>query len=33
MASNIGLDISFGNMEDWKGVWKKAGEVNTIKLI
>jgi hypothetical protein len=27
MALNVGLDVSFDNM-DWKGIREKAGEVN-----
>jgi hypothetical protein len=26
MVLNIGLDTSFGNMWDWKGIWEKARE-------
>jgi hypothetical protein len=26
MALNVGLDESFGNMQDWKGIRKKAGK-------
>jgi hypothetical protein len=28
MALNIDLDVSFDNMQDWKGIGQKAGEVN-----
>jgi hypothetical protein len=31
MAFNVGLHISFDNMQDWKGIWNKAGEVNIAK--
>jgi hypothetical protein len=31
MALNISLDASFSNMRDWKGIWEKAGEVNSMK--
>jgi hypothetical protein len=29
MALNVGLDTSFVNTQDWKGIRKKAGEVNS----
>jgi hypothetical protein len=29
MALNVGFDVSFGNMQDWKGIREKAGEVNS----
>jgi hypothetical protein len=29
MAVNIGLDMSFDNMWDWKGIREKATEVNS----
>jgi hypothetical protein len=34
MALNVGLDISFNNtsMQDWKGILKKAGECNDVKV-
>jgi hypothetical protein len=31
MASSVGLDVSFDNLQDWKGVQEKAGEVNSKK--
>jgi hypothetical protein len=31
VASNFGLDISFDNMQDWKGIGEKVGEVNSTK--
>jgi hypothetical protein len=31
MAVNIGLDASFDNIQDLKGIRKKAGEVNSTK--
>jgi hypothetical protein len=27
MVLNVGLDVSFDKMQDWKGIWEKAGEV------
>jgi hypothetical protein len=30
---NAGLDVSLGNMWDWKAIWAKAGEVNMRGLI
>jgi hypothetical protein len=27
MALNVGLDVSFGNMWDWEGIWENAGNV------
>jgi hypothetical protein len=27
MTLNIGFHASFDNMKEWKGIWKKAGEV------
>jgi hypothetical protein len=29
MALNVGLDVSFDNMEEWKGIRNKAVEVNS----
>jgi hypothetical protein len=29
MALKIGLDVSFDNMQDWKGIMEKTGEVNS----
>jgi hypothetical protein len=29
MTLKTGLDGSFDNMEDWKGIREKAGEVNS----
>jgi hypothetical protein len=31
MALNVGLDASLDNMQDWKGIREKAGEVNSTK--
>jgi hypothetical protein len=31
MALNVGLDASFGNVQDWKGIVVKAEEVNSAK--
>jgi hypothetical protein len=31
MAINVGLDASFDNMWDWKGIWEETGEVNNMK--
>jgi hypothetical protein len=31
MALSIGLDVSFDNMKDWKGIGEKGGEVNRTK--
>jgi hypothetical protein len=31
MALNVGLGVSVDNMQDWKGTWEKAGEVNSRK--
>jgi hypothetical protein len=28
MALNVGLNASFGNIQNWKGIWDKAREVN-----
>jgi hypothetical protein len=30
---NVILDALFDNMQDWKGILEKAGEVNTTKFI
>jgi hypothetical protein len=32
MALNVGLDASFGNMQDRKGIREKARKVNTMKV-
>jgi hypothetical protein len=32
MALNVGRDISFDNMWEWKGIRDKAGEVNSTRL-
>lgn len=29
IALYTGLDVSFENIQSWKGIWEKAGEVNT----
>jgi hypothetical protein len=31
MTLNTGLDASFDNVQDWKGIREKAGEVNSTK--
>jgi hypothetical protein len=31
MALYVGPYVSFNNMQDRKGMWKKAGEVNSMK--
>jgi hypothetical protein len=31
MALNVGLDVSFDNMKDWKGILERAGDVNSTK--
>jgi hypothetical protein len=31
MVLNFGLDVSSGNMTDWKGMREKAGELNSTK--
>jgi hypothetical protein len=31
MALNISVDASFSDMWDWKRIWEKAGEVNSLK--
>jgi hypothetical protein len=31
MELNVGLDVSFDNMWDWKGIREKTGEVNGTK--
>jgi hypothetical protein len=31
MALNVGLHVSFDNMQDWKVIWEKVGEVNITK--
>jgi hypothetical protein len=31
MALNVGLDVSFDNMKDWRGIREKAGEPNNTK--
>jgi hypothetical protein len=31
MALNVGFDILFDNMQDWKGILEKAGEINSMK--
>jgi hypothetical protein len=28
---NVGLDVLFCNMQDWKGIWEKAHEVDSTK--
>jgi hypothetical protein len=33
MPINFDLKISFNNMEDWKGIWSEAREVNSTKDI
>jgi hypothetical protein len=33
MALHISLAASFNNVQDWKGVWNKAGEVTIQKLV
>jgi hypothetical protein len=30
MVLHVSLSISFNNMEDWKGIWEKAEEVNSM---
>jgi hypothetical protein len=32
MALNVGLDTSFNNMQDWKGIQKIRGECNDVKV-
>jgi hypothetical protein len=32
MALNLGLDLSFDNMQEWKGIQQNAGDVNTTKF-
>jgi hypothetical protein len=32
IALNVGLDVSFDNMQDWKGIREKAGEVNSTEV-
>jgi hypothetical protein len=32
MALNVGLDVSFGNMQGWKGIQEKAGKVKSTKI-
>jgi hypothetical protein len=29
MALNVGLNVCFGNMRDWKGIREKVGDVNS----
>jgi hypothetical protein len=31
MAPNVGLDASFNNIYDWKGIREKAEEINSMK--
>jgi hypothetical protein len=31
MSLNIGLDASFDNMQNWKGIREKAEDVNSMK--
>jgi hypothetical protein len=31
MALDIGLEVSFDNIQDWKGIWDKAGEVKSME--
>jgi hypothetical protein len=33
MGIDVGLDVSFDNMFDWKGILEKAGEVKIRKFI
>jgi hypothetical protein len=30
-GTKAGLDASFDNRLNWKGIWKKAGGVNSVK--
>jgi hypothetical protein len=32
-ALNVGLDVSFDSMQDWKGIWMEAGEVKIRTLL
>jgi hypothetical protein len=32
IALNLGLDVPLDNMQDWKGIREKAGEVNSAKV-
>jgi hypothetical protein len=33
MALNVGLDVSFGNLQNWKGIQEKSGELIARTLI
>jgi hypothetical protein len=33
MALNVGLDVSFDNIQNWKGIREKAGELTVLKLV
>jgi hypothetical protein len=33
MALNFSLSISFDNMCYWKGIWEKAREINSMKVV
>jgi hypothetical protein len=30
-ALNVGLDVSFDNTQDWKGIWEISGDINSTK--
>jgi hypothetical protein len=32
MVLNVALDVFFDNMQDWKRIREKAGEVNSTKV-
>jgi hypothetical protein len=33
MSMIVGLNASFDNMLDWRGIWQKVGEVNSKKAL
>jgi hypothetical protein len=31
MVLKVGLTVSFGNIQDYKGIWEKAGKINSME--